>query len=151
LDTRTDLYQQQFNKQILRLCLKEIPVRLPSRSASNAHAHQQLFHAWPARPDIIAAVQAQNRRQPEPDDSKTSHEARISNGLTSAATQDSPLIDRSPVTQNYLSGSLNNSAIGNGLNYRKYCPGPLRPHVGVSEITTDYGRAMKAKFSGSFL
>lgn len=145
LDTRTD-FMQQFNKQIYA-CLKEIPVLTEQEREQLLTAHQQLFHAWPARPDIIAAVQAQNRRHQNltiPDIMKLDQQ-----WLDERGTQDSPLIDQ--VTSTELSQRLaEQQRDSNGLITEIIVTDRFGLNVGVSEITTDYWQGDEAKFSEAF-
>lgn len=145
LDTRTD-FMQQFNKQIYA-CLKEIPVLTEQEREQLLTAHQQLFHAWPARPDIIAAVQAQNRRHQNltiPDIMKLDQR-----WLDERGTQDSPLIDQ--VTSTELSQRLaEQQRDSNGLITEIIVTDRFGLNVGVSEITTDYWQGDEAKFSEAF-
>lgn len=137
---------QQFNKQIYA-CLKEIPVLTEQEREQLLTAHQQLFHAWPARPDIIAAVQAQNRRHQNltiPDIMKLDQQ-----WLDERGTQDSPLIDQ--VTSTELSQRLaEQQRDSNGLITEIIVTDRFGLNVGVSEITTDYWQGDEAKFSEAF-
>lgn len=145
LDTRTD-FMQQFNKQIYA-CLKEIPVLTEQEREQLLTAHQQLFHAWPARPDIIAAVQAQNRRHQNltiPDIIKLDRQ-----WLDERGTQTRPLIDQ--VTSTELSQRLAEQQVdSNGLITEIIVTDRFGLNVGVSEITTDYWQGDEAKFSEAF-
>jgi hypothetical protein len=137
---------QQFNKQIY-FCLAEIPVLTQQEREQLLLAHQQLFQAWPDRPDIIAAARAQNRRHQHltiPDIMKLDRQ-----WLDERGTQTRPLIDQ--VTSTELSQRLAEQQLdSNGLITEIIVTDRFGLNVGVSEITTDYWQGDEAKFSEAF-
>lgn len=145
LNTRSD-FMQQFNKQIY-FCLAEIPVLTQQEREPLLLAHQQLFQAWPDRPDIIAAARAQNRRHQHltiPDIMKLDRQ-----WLDERGTKTRPLIDQ--VTSTELSQRLAEQQLdSNGLITEIIVTDRFGLNVGVSEITTDYWQGDEAKFSEAF-
>lgn len=145
LNTRSD-FMQQFNKQIYP-CLKEVPVLTEQEREQLLLAHQQLFQAWPSRPDIIAAIRSQNRRHQHltiPEIMKLDQQ-----WLDERETQARPLIDQ--VTSTELSQRLAEQQLdSNGLITEIIVTDRFGLNVGVSEITTDYWQGDEAKFSEAF-